>query len=212
MLAPALALLYLAAHCHGQGTLTVTFDGQPPGSYTSPVGSYSESGVVFTGVQGNGLAFVGAGLSGYPDNGTGYLQLPGGAGLTFSFTPLRAFDLISFDAAESVAALPGPVSFRVVGYVSHGQGLTVTNAFTTDGINDGTGPLVDFQTFTLDSRFQNIYRVDILGSPFSIDNVMIGAVPEPSAGALVLVGTLCGLGWRWGKGKRAARGGPAAGA
>ena len=212
MLAPALALCCLLAECLGQGTTTITFDGQPPGSYSYPVGSYSESGMRFAGVQGGGFALVGASLSGYPDNGTGYLQLPGGAGLTLSLTPLAVFNLISFDAAESATVLPGSVSFRVVGYVSHGMGLTVTNIFTTDGINDGTGPLQDFQTFFLDSRFLDIYRVDILGSPFSIDNIVISGVPEPSAGGLLLLGTACAFGWWWVKSRRSSRGVPALGA
>jgi hypothetical protein len=84
------ALACLAASCLGQGTIQIGFNGQPLGSYTSPVGSYSESGVQVTGVQSGAFALVGGSLTGYPDNGTGDLQLPGGAGLTFSFTPLAA--------------------------------------------------------------------------------------------------------------------------
>jgi hypothetical protein len=151
----------------------------------------------FSGPQNEGLALVGGSLSGYPDNGTGYLQVPGGSGLRFGFNtfPATLFSLVSFDVAEFSLAFPGPLILQVVGY--KGMGLTVTNSFALDGIDDGTGPLQDFQTFYLDSSFLSLGRVDILCDHFSIDNIVIRNVPEPSPGALVFLGMLCGLGWRW---------------
>jgi hypothetical protein len=76
----------------------------------------------------------------------------------------------------------------------------VTNYFSLDGINYGTGLLQDFQAFQPDSSFINLYRVDIYGG-FSLDNLVISDVPEPSAGALALLGAACAfwfkrLAWR----------------
>ena len=197
----ALALACLASSCFGQGTLRFTFEGQPTGTRTLMF-EYLESGMRFGGPYGlANLWLTGSGLSGYPDNGTSYLGVPAESQLRFSFStfPSTYFNLFSFDAAEGETTLPGPVTLQVVGY--KGMGMTVTNTFVTDGINDGTGPLSDFQTFTLDSGFQNLSRVDIISSRFSIDNILIG-IPEPSAFALTLLGTLCGMGWRWVSAKR----------
>lgn len=202
-LASILALFCFLTRCEGQGTLTFTFNGQPPGSYTWPVGSYSEAGAQFAGPHGEGLALVGSSLSGAPDNGTGYLQVPAGAQLTFSLTPFAHFNFVSFDAAELSTSFPGPVTLQVIGY--HVMSVTVTNFFTTDGINDSTGPLQDFQTFFLDTQFQDIYRVDILTERFSLDNVVISGVPEPTTGALMVLGTLAAFGWKWGRRRRQSR-------
>src|SRR2546421_4923028 len=91
----ALTLLCSLVNCAAQGT--IQFEGQVPGSYTSPLGSYIESGVRFTGVHGEGLALVGGSLSGYPDNGTGYLQFPGGSGITIGLSSGAPFNFLSLD-------------------------------------------------------------------------------------------------------------------
>ena len=127
-------------------------------------------------------------MAGASDDGTAFLEVAGGAKLGFQFTVGTHFDLISFEVAESAPGT-GPVSLHAVGYGS--MGLMVTNDFATDGINDGTGPLRDFQTITLDNRFQDLYRVDISGGWFSLDNVVLGGVPEPTTTSLVLIGTMC---------------------
>ncbi len=112
--------------------------------------------------------------------------MPGGAGMKFGLVPGAYFNFLSFDIAESFTNVPGPVTVKVVGY--HVMGQTVTNIFTTDGINDGTGPLSDFQRFFVDSQFQNIYRIDILGGPYALDNLILSNVPEPTAGSFALLG------------------------
>jgi hypothetical protein len=171
--------------------MTFTFEAMPRG-VTVPVATYSESGMQFWNPYGpENLVLAGGGVSSRPDNGTGYLQVSSGAMLAFSFNtfPSTYFNLLSFDAAEYDTAFPGPVTLEVVGY--RPMAGTVTNFFTLDGINDGTGLLQDFQTFNLDSRFVNLYRVDFLTDRFSLDNVVIGGVPEPPVGGLVLAAALC---------------------
>ena len=183
--------------CQGQGTMTVGFQGpafqgapqpQPPGT-VSTISQYIESGMRFRTPAGpQTLALVGGGISANPENGTAYLQLH--APLEFQFVSPAAFDLLSLDLAEYSTSLAGPVNAHVVGYGLQGQ-IAGSLDLTTDGINDGTGPLADFQTFTFDSRFRNLYRVEITSDFWSLDNVVISGVPEPSAGALVLVGAAC---------------------
>src|SRR5882672_6393949 len=99
-LAPVVATLLLAAHCHGQGTLTFTFEGQPVG--TAAQLGFEQSGMQFHSVAPGTTYLSGGGVAGYPDNGTGYLYTPD-SGIWFGFTnvlPLKVFNFVSFDAAE----------------------------------------------------------------------------------------------------------------
>lgn len=157
---------------------------------------YRESGMWFENFYGGPevLHLATSGWAGYPDDGTQYLQMTAGTGLAFAFSPYTAFGLVSMDVAEYATALPGPVTLHVVGYISGGQGQTVSTDLTTDGIIDGPGGLPDFQTFTFDNRFRNLYRVEVLSDHWSIDNVVVSGIPEPSTGALVLLGAACALG------------------
>jgi hypothetical protein len=189
--------------------VTVTFNGTPPGA-TIPVSGYIESGVTFWNPYNAGnLVLTGAGVSGDPQDGTAYLQVPGGSDLAFTFTSPTLFNFVSFDAAGANTSFPG-ASLEVIGYyVMSGM---VTNYFTVDSFLDRrANNLPDFETLYLSSQFQNVYRVDVFsvssGSfypPWSLDNVVISGVPEPSCGALVVLATLCGLGRAWMRGRRAA--------
>ena len=188
-LAPtAMALGCFLAHCAGQGIMQFTFEGQSPGTF-STISEYSESGMRFYPYGPEGVALVGSGVSWAPDNGTGHLESSGGNGLVFSFSPLGLFSLFSFDLAEGATLFPGPVTVHVLGYKPPGAGGSspVTIDLTTDGINDGPGGLQDFETFYFDSRFVDLYRVDILTDRWSLDNVVVG-IPEPSTFTLVGLG------------------------
>jgi hypothetical protein len=150
------------------------------------ISQYSEAGVTFYNPNGpNNLITSGEGVSGYPDDGTAYLLCPPGASLAFAFTSPTYFGLATLDLAAYSAGQAGPFSLNVVGY---GQmGLMVTNVFTVDTLADRrANHLPDFQTFTLDSTFQHIFRVDILGTTFALDNVALTGVPEPSTTAVAL--------------------------
>jgi hypothetical protein len=84
-------------------------------------------------------------------------------------------------------------------------GSTVSASFALDHINDGSGPLVDFQTFVLPHSFSGLVSVTFNGSggfydgpefivnDFSLDNISVFAVPEPATLVLLafaLVGML----------------------
>ena len=195
-----LALIAIIPQCLSQGTMTFTFNGQPPGTIGSTEG-YIESGMTFSTPYGpQAILTVGTGVSGHPDDGTGCLALSSTALLAFSYNtfPGTYFNLVSFDAAGFSVSFPGPVSLEVVGY--KGMFGTVTNYFTVDSLlNRRANSLPDFQTFYLGSQFQQVSRVDVLTDLWSLDNVVISGVPEPSTGALLAVGAFLGVGYRRGR-------------
>lgn len=192
---PAVGLLGLATTCLGQGTMTITFQGPPPGTQWQ-IGVYTDpaSGMQFGGLTPQTLYLNGGGIPGYPDNGTCYLENLAGS-MRFGpntfppTTPLVPFNLVSFDAAELIS---GPQTLTVVGY--HPMAGTVTNYFTVTSQT--------FQTFHLDSSFTGVVQVDVLNASWSLDDIVISGVPEPSCGALVVLPTLCALGRRWMRGRR----------
>jgi hypothetical protein len=186
---------------YGQGTLQITFDGPPiiaPGT-SIEVTNYSEFGMLFTPLPGSyGFSRWGAATDPRdPDDGTAYLRAALGDSLMFRFVNGSAFDLISVDLAEYSTVVPGPATVQFIGY--HADGSTVTSSFTTDGIIDGTGPLADFQTFYFDSKdWSDLTHVEIPNSLWSLDNLVV-TVPEPSAGALLLLGALALGAQKWRK-------------
>jgi len=192
--------------------MTITFD---TGSLAAPPGAiipsaYDESGMHFWNPYGEqSPLLVGAGIAGYPQDGTSYLQAPPqGPDLEFSFEPLHYFNLLSFDAAGYNINSLGAV-LEIVGYQA--MDAMVTNYFTVDSLADRrANNLSDFETFYLSSQFQNVFRVDVFaehtagGTPgWSLDNVVMSGVPEPSGGALVVLAAICGLGRAWMRGRRA---------
>ncbi len=183
--------------------MRIGFDGQPRGTFSQ--GSvYYESGMRFWNPNGshtlllNGGALSWDGISfPFPENSTSYLQPTGdGAWLAFERTSYEPFGLVSFDLAEYSTNSPGPVTVHIVAYGLQGQRVAAVD-LTTDGVNDGIGPLADFQTFTFDSRFANLYRVTMTTDFWSLDNVVITGIPEPSACALLLLGAACALCRSW---------------
>jgi hypothetical protein len=190
-------LLSLAGDCLGQGTVTIGFQGAAPGEITmAGANPYTDpaSGMQFGSLTPQSLLLDGGGIAGYPDNGTCYLEV--GGDMRFgpnTFPPIGSlvpFTLLSFDAAELIS---GPQTLTVVGY--HPMAGTVTNYFTVSSQT--------FETFYLGSSFTNVFQVDVLCPAWSLDDVVISGIPEPSCGALVVLATVCGLGRAWMRGRRA---------
>jgi hypothetical protein len=88
---------------------------------------------------------------------------------------------------EYSTVVPDAVTVQFIGY--YADGSAITTSFTTDGIIDGTGPLADFQTFNFGSGWTGLTRVEVPGYGWSLDNLVV-AVPEPTSGALLLLGGL----------------------
>jgi hypothetical protein len=197
-----LGIFSLAVACLGQGTMTFTFEVQPRGTVLQ-IGGYTQSGMHFAPAPFGSLLLNGGGMPGYPGNGTGYLELPDNGtpnnrltiGPTAAFPTSAPFNLISFDAARYADL--APPTLTVVGYSV--MASPVTNYFTV--ASGGS----DFQTFHPDASFVNLFEVEVYGDSwgrFSLDNLVISGVPEPSADALVGLGTLSALSWEWVKRRR----------
>jgi hypothetical protein len=176
-------VICFVAQCQGQGSMTLTFEGQPRGTQRQ-VGPYYEGGLQFLPIPMGALYLSGGGIGGYPDNATGYLYAPdNGMRFATATTFPAPFDLISLDAARYDGA--APPTLVIVGYPVMAD--PVTNYFT---VVSGSA---DFQTFHPDPRFVDLLRVDIYAS-FSLDNLVVGGVPEPSTGALLLLAAACAVG------------------
>ena len=175
--------------CEGQEPIHITFDGppiQPPGT-AALVQRYDEGGISFTPIGLVGFVRVGENpVSFRPDNGSAYLQALLGSDLRIRLTGGSPFDLLSVDLAEYSTVVPDAVTVHFVGY--RFDGSIVTQDFTTDGIIDGTGPGVDFETFHFGPEFSNLSRVEIPTYGWSLDNLVV--VPEPGAWSLILLGTV----------------------
>jgi len=177
---------------YAQGTITqISFEAEAIRSGQLLV-EYHESGVAFTAY---GTGQYDWGFNGWvsgmwpqrPDNGNGSAYLTPGALSTVSVSLLSTmpFDFVSVDLSEEGSWWPNPVPVQFIGY--HPDGSTVTNELTTDGFIDGTGPLADFQTFYFGPGFTGLTRVEIPGSGWSMDNLVL-SIPEPEVGTLVIVG------------------------
>lgn len=143
------------------------------------------------------LPFVNDGLS-FPSNGTQYIGLDT-TEIVMKKIDGGAFSISRFDAAEGFMH-GGILDFiarklRIDGSIVGGG--TVTSIVDFDGINDGTGPLADFETFTLPITFTNLSSITFRsltasGVPgnvvFSVDNIAVTAVPEPTTSILMMAG------------------------
>lgn len=94
-----------------------------------------------------------------------------------------AFDAISVDLAEysTVFSSPATISFR--GFQADNTFADVS--FTTDGIIDGAGSLVDFQTFMFPNSFLHVVRIESLNRTYSLDNLLVVTPPIPEPGTLL---------------------------
>jgi hypothetical protein len=127
-----------------------------------------------------------------PENGTHYLITQweiGRGAISVSANNGSSFDLTSFQYAEAYVGLPYSPDVSVVGHLSDGG--IVTASFVLDGINDGAGPLIDFQTAMLPTTFQNLTSVEFKAAYrqiISLDNIVATPVPEPSSLAFLICG------------------------
>jgi len=112
------------------------------------------------------------------------LQALLGSDLMIRLSSGSPFNLMSVDLAEYSTVVPDAVTVHFVGY--RFDGSIVTQDFTTDGIIDGTGPGVDFETFHFGPEFSNLSRVEIPTFGWSLDNLVV--VPEPGTWSLIILG------------------------
>jgi len=130
------------------------------------------------------------GTQSWASNGTNYIGLDA-TNITFERIDGQLFSLHRIDAAEGVLNSGLAIGFAgqlvITGQLSGGGSVNAT--FDFDGVNDGTGPAVDFQTFELPANFTSLVSVTLLGagnapSLFSVDNLTVTTVPLPLSMAL----------------------------
>jgi hypothetical protein len=137
------------------------------------------------------LARNGGGISFYPQNGGAFLQLLSGNSLVVSKVDGGAFDVISVSLAEYSTVFPVPVQIGFRGFQANNSFADAF--FTTDGVIDGTGPLIDFQTFNFPSSFSHVVRIESLTDGYSLDNLVVNTLPAlPEPGVTELLGAAAG--------------------
>jgi len=156
-----------------------------PGESTF-LAEYEEEGMVFSTPSGLFHRDRGAD-SFFTDNGTAFL------GFATVMEPLvisnragNTFALFDVDLAEYSLFLPA-VDVPFVGYKADGS--TVSTSFVLDGVQDGTGPGADFETFTFGSEFAELTHVEVTAAGYSLDNLgyQLTGIPEPSTWSMLLV-------------------------
>lgn len=108
-------------------------------------------------------------MSGYPDNGTAYLQ----SAYKMAFLDVRGrlLKLKAVDLAEYSYVYAYPTSITFVG--SKANGVTVSQTLTLDG-QLGVAGSADFQTFVFGEEWIDLLRIDLESAfPFSIDNLVL---------------------------------------
>jgi hypothetical protein len=199
-LIPLLLILMISGGQYGlaQGRITdnINFNNSvPPGSGVA-LSYYYETPFVFTPINtGEQFTLAGGAISSFPENGTAYILQ--GAFNTLSGTRIGStrFGLYSVDLAEFSRLYAFPVTIQFFGYKADGS--IVTANFSTDGVIDGTGPLADFQTFYFGPEFTDLTKFEVPGHGYALDNLIYyNVVPEPSSGALLVLGLAIFLAWK----------------
>lgn len=175
----------------GMLSTTIRFEGPPSivSHHQIGVSGYSEAGLLFTTLAANPeqspftLVRNGGGVPGYPTMDGAYLQVGLGGSLRVSgevegtlFTPHQV------DFAEYSHLLNFAQTLVFTGYLAGGS--TVTAHFPLDGWVGAPGT-PDFQTFLFPESFMNLVRLETTASGFSMDNLSVTIVPEPSVALLL---------------------------
>ncbi len=135
-----------------------------------------------------------------PDGGSKHMSalaplIPGGgfqgSSILIERTDASLFSVIELDVSEYSSVFDVPLNLQFVGVSTGG---IVTQYFVTDGVNDGAGPLNDFEHLVLDPIFTQLSSFEILGLPgarsglLAVDNITVDnirPVAEPSSYLLV---------------------------
>ena len=189
----AASALILAGIVTARAQGTVAFDSAASFSGTN----YYESGMRFHVVIPSGISHddmggvPGGGVYGnLPYNNTAYMvffrQSNPSDFVTFSLTNGYTFGLTSVQLADPTSPSSSLLPISFIGFL--GNGLTVTNTFTTPG-----GGATTFASYTFNSGFSSgLTSVDIFAPRWAMDNLTFGnvAAPEPGTGSLLVIGWL----------------------
>lgn len=186
------ALLGIAASTSiGKSQPTIAFDS---GSYVTvpgvppifSVAGWLESDYLVTTPTGVTLFFSDTSFQ-RPYNGTtimtfGFQQSP----VTLQNTKHDTFSISSIDIAE-YSTVPG-FSRNVTFFGTRSDSSIVSVDFMLDGILDGIGPAVDFQTFYFPGTFTDLVDLRANAEGMAIDNLTLHTIPEPTTTATLGMG------------------------
>ncbi len=154
-------------------TNIVAFDPTPWPGINRSITEWTENELVFT---SGGMGLHGKDRSIQPSNGTAYLT-PGNKSHPLTWiraTCEGAIRLLSADIAEYSTVYWEPM----VVFIGHkSAGGTITNTFALDGLLDGPGGIVDFQSVTFSEAFRDLAAVEIPHPGLSLDNVRYVLTP-----------------------------------
>lgn len=143
-----------------------------------------------------------------PDNGTRYAMTQDGwVPMRFSSLSGEPFSFHRLDLGEQHLVFPGPDAVLIRGYRT--DGTTTEQLAVLDQVNDGTGPLTDFQTIEALPGFESLYLLEVVVPPpplvgrhrYSLDNVVLESrgvqeIPAISRlGAALFAAVLLGVAW-----------------
>ncbi len=160
--------------------VTVGFEGPPvqaPDTHFA-IPQYTEAGFNFqpTGpLDTSGpyrMGRVGPHTDLHPNNGTTHLALLYGDSCVLTRPDGSLFSVHSIQIAEYSTVVSAAKTVTFTGYKSGGD--TVTVSFRTDGIIDGTGAGVDFQTFHFPDTFSGLVRLQF-SDIAAYDNLVFSA-------------------------------------
>lgn len=166
---------------------TVGFEGPPvqPANTHFATAQYDEAGYHFqpfgdlATVPPYRMGRVGPDTTNRPNNGTTHLVLLVGDSCKITRADGAHFDALQIDLAEYSTVFASPQTTVFTGRKAGGG--TVTVSFTTDGVIDGTGSQVDFQTFTFPDTFRDLVSLetdDILAYDNLVLNRIVAPVPS----------------------------------
>jgi hypothetical protein len=198
-LACVISLLPIIAHAD-----VITFEDAPTWSNTSSVSAFSSGGFNFK-LDGSGATLTNQQLCGpaCPVNGTNLALLPYGPSLlAMSKSDGGAFDLIGFQGAGSFnfnlfnGSHPEyiPDQIDVTGTLVGGG--SVMQSFLINKTTGSNGAL-SFSDYVFNSNFTNLISASFsssgksptpFGFGFTVDNIVVTAVPEPETCAMLLAG------------------------
>jgi hypothetical protein len=153
------------------------------------ISDWSENGMIFTG--SNGFIHCDSNpLWGYdPVGDSAYLKflIRPEQPMIFKSTNDMRFELYSVDLAEYSIYEHG--NSKSVTFIGHkNDGSIVTQIFALDGLIDRAGPIDDFETFVFKDNFTNLCYVEIPTLGYSLDNLYLSIIPEPSTILFIITG------------------------